>query len=190
MHRQTSEVVMKRALKNILVGTTAMAVMTLTSLPAAHALDVGVSLGGVSAGASVGGGDNGGVSAGASASLGGNSGVSAGASAGIGGGNGVDAGVTASVGGGSGVDADVDVSIGGGSGVGVGVGVGVGGGTGGGTGGGGGASGGGGSVLAAYNNMSGSEQARIRKTCLQVLASTGGYERDLVQFCRMLRKLR
>ena len=168
---------MKRALKNILVGTTAMAVMTLTSLPAAHALDVGVSLGGVSAGASVGGGDNGGVSAGASASLGGNSGVSAGASAGIGGGNGVDAGVTASVGGGSGVDADVDVSIGGGSGVGVGVGVGVGGGT-------------GGSVLAAYNNMSGSEQARIRKTCLQVLASTGGYERDLVQFCRMLRKLR
>ena len=101
------------------------AVLALLCGPAV-ALDVGASVGGISAGASIGGRSGGGLGVGAGASVGGSGGVNAGAGTSIGGSSGVSAGVGASVGGTSGVNAGVGATVGGTSGVGVGVGVGIG----------------------------------------------------------------
>jgi hypothetical protein len=127
-----------------------------TPLPfQAFAQDIGVSVGGISAGVDVNtsnglgvgadvsaGGSNGvnasadanvggGSVAGAdvNASVGGSNGVNAGANANVGGGNGIDAGATASIGGSGGVNANVGVGAGGGRGVGVDANIGIGGGT-------------------------------------------------------------
>lgn len=152
----------------------------------AYAIDLGASVGGTSVSASVGGGgrSGGGVSASVGVSGGGGGSASASASLGGSGGGGLGASVNASIGG----------SGGSGAGVGVDIGIGGGGGTGGGGGGAGGGAGGGGGdgvvqLVRGFNAMSGSSQARVKKTCRQALGVNGrGYDRDLVAFCRLLQK--
>jgi len=139
---------------------------TLAGSVLAIALSFPVSAAGIGVGASVGGG--GGVSAGAGANVGGSSGVSA--------------GLGASVGGASGVSAGVGANVGGTDGVGVGVGV-------------------GGpdptntsstgnppnpGLSSAVANMSGSQLARMKKRCADVLGNSGGYDRDLRQLCLLV----
>ena len=164
------------------------AVVFVLSLPAYTA---GLGLG---AGASVGG--SGGVNAGVGESVGGTGGVNAGLGASVGGSNGINAGAGADVGGAGGITAGLGASVGGTGGVGVGVGGGV------------------GSInpsnpgnpgttgnlgnfgtprtLGHPNlpgvvaDMSDSQVARLKRRCVDVLGSSGDYDRDLRQLCLLI----
>ena len=44
-------------------------------------------------------------------------------------------------------------------------------------------------VRAIASGLSGGDQAVLKLRCRNVLASPGGFKRDVVQFCRMIAKL-
>lgn len=155
----------------------------------AHAIDVGVSLGGdrgVNANASA--DVSGGVSADADVSVGGRNGVNADAAARVGGGSGIGADVNATVGGGDGIDTNATAAIGGG-GVDANVGLSIGGtnGSGGpGTPGSGPLTPGERDALAAFNAMSDNDRQRLLNRCGQ-LGTSGGHDADLANLCALLR---
>ncbi len=155
------------------------AVLALLCGPAS-ALDVGASIGGISAGASVGGTSGGGLGVGAGASVGGSGGVNAGAGASIGGSSAVSAGVGASVG--NGVTAGVGVGVG--TGVDVGVGVGIGTPTTPGTPGAPGVNNPG--LAAVVSQMSDKELMRNKKRCKQVMGSGMQIDADIAALCRLV----
>lgn len=184
--------IVKQAAAALTLGT----MVAVLAMPAnAASLGVGASIGGsggvnAGAGASVGGGS--GVNAGLGASVGGTNGVNAGAGASVGGSGGIDAGATASIGGsqginagvganvGNGVNANIDASVGNSANVGVGVGLGAAPS----------ATGTPGALgpepSAAVAQMSGTQLARMKKRCADVLSSQNTYDSDLRALCLMI----
>jgi hypothetical protein len=161
--------------KNIARALSYGSIVAILALPAnAAGVGVGASVGGgggVNAGAGASTGGSGGVNGGLGAPVGGSGGANAGAGASLGGSDGVTAGVGANVG--DGTNANVDAAVGNDATPGTPGTLGTLGTP-------------GAKPPAGLAQMSGTQLARMKKRCVDVLSSEGTYDSDLKALCLMI----